>query len=113
MLPKENRLKNREDFNLVYKIGKFASAEGVSMKFARNNLEVTRIGFSIETKYFKAAVQRNRLRRILREVFRNLIGKIKPGFDIVVFYKKKEEKIDFSIISVEAEKMLRKVNLLN
>jgi ribonuclease P protein component len=113
MLPKENRLKNRDDFQQVYKMGKFASADGISMKFAKNNLEITRIGFSIESKYFKTAIKRNRIRRILREVFRKNIEKIKSGFDIVVFYKRKEDKIDFSIISVEAEKMLRKVNIIN
>lgn len=113
MLPKENRLKNREDFKKVYAKGVFVSAENISLKFARNNLRFARIGFSIESKYLKTAVKRNNLRRILREIFRNNVGKIKPGFDIVVFYKKKEAKIDFPIISAEVEKILRKVNLID
>jgi ribonuclease P protein component len=112
MLPKENRLKNKEDFNRVYRIGKFAQGEGASMKFARNNIDFTRIGFSIESKFFKTAVQRNRLKRVLREIFFQNIGEIKPGFDIVVFYKKKTDKIDFSVLSSEVEAMLRKVKLI-
>lgn len=110
MLPLKNRLKKREDFREVYQKGKFVSEKTISLKCAKNQLDFSRIGFSIESKVFKTAVERNRVKRILREIFRESLENIKPGFDIVVF-RKKPGKIDFSQTKEEIASLLRKANL--
>lgn len=111
MLPLKNRLKKREDFKEVYQKGKFLKDATISLKYSKNNLDFSRIGFSIESKYFKTAVERNRVKRILREIFKEKLQNLKPGFDIVVF-RKKPGKIEFSGASQEIQNLLRKAELL-
>jgi ribonuclease P protein component len=90
MLPAKNRLTKKIDFANVYRIGKYFSEDPLSVKICRNGLENTRIGFSIEKKFFKKAVERNRMKRLLREAFQENLKSLKEGLDIVVFYKKSE-----------------------
>lgn len=108
MLPKKNRLTKRTDFARVYRLGSFFSEGPVSMKAVENNLDVARIGFSIEKKFFKKATERNRIRRILREIFRKNLKNIRKGTDIVVFYKKSEKDPNFEKISMIIEKLIKK-----
>jgi ribonuclease P protein component len=111
MLPVKNRLKKRSDFAKVYRKGLFSSENPVSIKFSENGLEKSRIGFSIEKKFFKKAVERNRIKRILREAFHKNLGNIKAGFDIVVFYKKSEKDSDFKKVIELVEKVIKKSGL--
>lgn len=113
MLPSKNRLTKRTDFARVYRSGSFFSEGPISLKAVKNELELTRIGFSIEKKFFKKAIERNRIKRVLREAFRIKLKDLKVGLDIVVFYKKHEEKPDFKIISEVAKKLINKLNKVN
>jgi ribonuclease P protein component len=109
MLPVKNRLKKRADFAKVYKSGKFLSEGPLSMKSSPNGLGVPRIGLSIEKRFFKKAVERNKIKRMLREAFRKNLGDIKNGFDIVVFYKKSAPNPDFELISGLVKKIIIKM----
>ncbi len=110
MLPQKNRLTKRTDFANVYRTGRFFSEGPLSAKAASNELKSTRIGFSIEKKFFKKAVERNRMKRILREAFWKNLKNLKVGLDIVVFYKKSEKKPNLEEISELVEKIIKKIN---
>lgn len=109
MLPIKNRLIKRTDFNNVYRKGAFFSEGPLSLKITPNERETARIGFSIEKKFFKKAVERNKIKRLLREAFCQNIKKIKEGADIVVFYKKSEENPSFKAILKLVEKIINKI----
>lgn len=109
MLPAKNRLVKRTDFNNVYRKGIFFAEEPLSLKYVRNDLENSRIGFSIEKKFFKKATERNRMKRLLREAFHKNIEKIKKGFDIVIFYKKNEKNPEFKVILELVNKIIKKI----
>ena len=109
MLPIKNRLIRRTDFNNVYRKGAFFSEGPLSLKITPNERETARIGFSIEKKFFKKAVLRNRMKRILREAFQQNLEKLKKGVDIVVFYKKNEEDPDFKTVLKLVEKIINKI----
>lgn len=51
--------------------------------YLRNGLDRSRLGMVIGKKVFASAVQRNRLKRRLRYLFRRLAGTV-CGFDIVI-----------------------------
>ena len=63
-----------------------------------NEHGIGRLGIAA-TRKFGGAVQRNRAKRLIREVFRR--NKIAPGFDIVVIPKR--ELLDASQIALETE----------
>lgn len=114
-LGKEERLKSRKVIELLFKEGKSFSnfPFRVVWKYQQpeNNIFL-QAGFTVSTKYFKKAVFRNRIRRLMKEAYRlqkhtlqttlcerNLqlvifiiyVGKEVPEYDLVV------EKIAFVI----------------
>lgn len=112
MLPFKNRLTRKEDFQLVHKNGKFFSVKSLSLLCLPNNLTQTRIGFVVSKKNLKKATDRNRIRRFLREAFRQKIANIKPGLDIVV-HSKLEKSAKLKEIETLVNDLLRKSKLLN
>jgi len=115
MLPAKNRLTRRGDFSNTYRKGKAFYGENIAIKTAKNSLPETRIGFSVGKKFSKKAVLRNKARRKLREAVHFHLKQFKPGFDIVVFLKKRgimTEKEGLSEAKEDIIKILKKANLL-
>ena len=62
--------------------------------FRTNNLDYSRFMVTLVRKYGNA-VERNRARRLAKEVFRLNKHRLKPGFDIVIiFFPDKDEFIN-------------------
>jgi ribonuclease P protein component len=80
------------DFAVVYKKGRAARSDLIFLHYLANGLSRSRIGFSISSGRIALATGRNRIRRILREVFRRNKFFFKPGYDIVVVVKKNPGK---------------------
>lgn len=112
MLPKENRLRDRGDFGKVYKNGKFFSLNDLTLRFTPNDLPLSRIGFSVSKSLFKKAVDRNRVRRLLREAARKKITAIRPGFDLVISYGSKIKNPALTSILETLEHILKRCHLL-
>lgn len=112
MLPLKNRLKRREDFAQTFSKGAYAGYDGLSIKYASNSLEQSRIGFPVGKNYSKKAVVRNRVRRILREVCGQHLANLKPGFDIIVMIKPQNKNLEFQKTVDELKKVFQKANLL-
>jgi len=112
MLPKINRLQKKEDFRRLYRQGEFSSIGGIYLKKGINGLSHTRIGFLVEKKLFKKAVERNRIRRLLREAVRRNIETIKPGMDIIIFYRDLKQEKNLATVASALERLLKKSNLL-
>ncbi len=84
MLPVENRLKKKKDFENVFKNGYGCKQNFLYLKIVKNNLEPSRFGFVIGLKFSKSAVKRNKIKRWLRELVRINIQDIEKGLDCVV-----------------------------
>jgi ribonuclease P protein component len=80
---KNKRLLNRHEFSRVFRKAKKLSGGSFTILVARNNLGHPRLGMAISRKAAKRAVDRNRVKRIIRETFRQRQAKI-GGWDIVV-----------------------------
>ena len=98
MLPKEYRLKKRKAFNATYRINDTYYHGGITIFCGKqkDNLNPTKVGFVVSKKIHKRAVKRNRIKRLMREAYRQLI---------------KENKINtkyISIIFVASSKLLEK-----
>lgn len=82
MLSRKYRLRRRKDFRRTYKYGHSAKNHYFVVYWRRNGLECHRIGFSVSKKIGKA-VERNRVKRRLREACRLEISHFIPGYDYI------------------------------
>lgn len=112
MLPFQNRLTKKTDFQKVYASRNSFFAPGLTLKFTPNDLPVARVGFSVEKKWFKKAVERNWAKRKLRESTRPLLKKIKTGLDIVIIAKDPRSVENFQKLQKEVEQLFVKSGLI-
>ncbi|QDU94942.1 ribonuclease P protein component [Lignipirellula cremea] len=81
--PPQRRLRSREDFAIFYADHLHAADEVLVLLARRNGRDVTRLGLSVSRKVGNA-VERNRWKRRLREVFRQCQADLPPGLDLVI-----------------------------
>ena len=92
------RIRRRADFQHVYEHGVRIRSRYATLFVLANSLEVGRLGIAA-TRKLGGAVERNRAKRLIREVFRR--NKIASGFDVVVVPKR--ELLDASLTVLEAD----------
>jgi len=90
MLPFKNRLVKKKDFDRVHQSGQFFSEANIAMKVSKNDLPDTRVGVIVGLKFSKKAVERNRMKRQIRDLLQGEIRKFKKGFDVMVMIRRKE-----------------------
>ena len=59
-----------------------------SVKFGKNDLDVSRFGFVVRKTVDKRAVYRNRIRRVLRSCIEEQLSEIATGYDMLFFPEK-------------------------
>ncbi len=82
-MPRWMRLARRGDFQRVYREGSRARGGFFTVVAAPNPRGETRLGLSIGRRVFRGAVDRNRLRRLIREAFRLEYECLPKGFDLI------------------------------
>ncbi|MFA6511797.1 MAG: ribonuclease P protein component [Patescibacteria group bacterium] len=84
MLPRAQRITQPGEFRQLYRSGKRAGSSLVTIYFLKGEKK-TRAGFVVSTKVAKQSVHRNRMKRVLRETFRDAIKEMPTGdYAIVV-----------------------------
>lgn len=69
--PKEEKLKNKKDISLLFEQGQWYSYKELSIiSLPIDGLKHPKVGVSVSKRYFKKAVDRNRIKRLLRETYR-------------------------------------------
>ncbi len=81
-------LKDNRDFRRLYNRGRSFASPLLVTYIMKNRLGEVRIGITTGKKIGKA-VMRNRSRRIIREAFREISGKVTPGYDLVFVARSK------------------------
>ena len=109
MLPKENRLTHRKDFDNTFKGGKGLFSDILNIKFINNNLENSRFGIVVSNKISKKAVIRNKIKRQIREVIHRNLTEINNGLDIMIICKPEISKKDFQEIEQTIIQLFKKI----
>jgi ribonuclease P protein component len=92
------RIRRRSEFKQVYEKGIRVHGRYATIFVLPNSQGVGRLGIAA-TKKLGGAVQRNRAKRLIREVFRR--NKIAPGHDVVVVPRR--ELLAASLTAIEAD----------
>ena len=78
---KEEKLKQKKEISLLFEKGKWQSCGNLRIIFLKENLnETLQIGVSVSKRFYKKAVDRNRIKRLLREAFRLNKTEFKSAF---------------------------------
>ena len=117
-LPSKHRLKRRSDFQKIYKKGIRRSSRyfilrafPTSTNSAIKTID-TKIGISISRKVSKKAVERNRIKRQIRAVFRSLLPRISSPWLIVIVVKPEAKECKYEHFLRELEKLLIKAEII-
>ena len=82
--PARTRLSRSAEFDRVYRHGRStANRHLVLYAFPNPTGEATRLGLSVSRRV-GGAVERNRIKRLLREAYARAEGDMRPGHDVVV-----------------------------
>ena len=92
------RIRRHADFQEIYKTGARVHSRYYTLFVKANQSPTGRLGIAA-TKKLGGAVQRNRAKRLIREIFRH--NNIAPGFDVVVVPKR--EFLGTSLTVLEAD----------
>lgn len=89
-MKKTKMLKKNYEFKNVLTKGKYYSGRNIEAFIKKNNKNFNYLGLAISSKTGKA-VMRNKIKRLLRENYKNFEPDISSGFSIVFLWKKKAD----------------------
>jgi ribonuclease P protein component len=129
-LPKQHRLKRRQDFSWVYQRGVRFKSNHLMLRRSRRvpalnpvstkpstqshtAPQPTRIGISISTKVDKRAVVRNRLRRQIQAFVRQHLSQLAQGWDVLIVVHPQAVECDRLQFLQELEQLLQDAEVLH
>lgn len=90
-MKKINTLKKNYEFKRVLNKGQYYYGKYIQFFIIKNNIKENRIGIAVSSK-IAGAVERNRIKRLIRENYRIFIkDKILKGYDFVFVWNKKRK----------------------
>ncbi|MFW6146954.1 MAG: ribonuclease P protein component [Thermodesulfobacteriota bacterium] len=104
-LTKKERILKRSDFININRHGRRIRTQNFTLIEQPNGGDITRLGITVSKKVGNS-VKRNRLKRLIREFFRNHKHQIPTGYDIVIIPLQTIEEPDFSAICEELSNAL-------
>ena len=114
MLSRAHRLRGDAVFKRLARIGRPFFGTSLTFRITPQGTDrslPTRFAFVVSTKVSKKAVERNLLRRRLREIVRKDLSRLKSGLDILIIAKPQAKDLSFQALEQEAHVLFTKSNL--
>jgi len=99
------------EFKKLYNKGKSAASKCVVVYCIKNNMSENRIGITVSTK-LGGAVQRNRIRRRLKEIYRINEPSFRLGYNIVLVARHRCRDAGWSELEASVLTLFNKLGLL-
>jgi ribonuclease P protein component len=109
-LPRDARLRRPGEFAALRSSSGRAGGRCFHMRFRGNELGHARLGLAISKRVSKRAVERNRIKRLLRESFRRVRHQL-PGVDLMVMAREQAAGVPGPELLVEIELLWKKLLL--
>ncbi|MGB9790089.1 ribonuclease P protein component [Thermotoga caldifontis] len=110
--PRQERLRLKRDFDRVFREGLSLQSDFFTVIYLKNGLDFNRIAIVVRKKLGKAH-DRNRIKRWIRESYRQMKPELPRGYDIVVIPRKTLseilDRIDYHVIRNELGELLKRI----
>ena len=105
-------LKNKKDISNIFESGKVKYIDGIGIRIINNEEEFNR-AVIIPLHGYGNAVQRNKIKRRIREILRQCNICMDKGYDIAVIIKKTEQNTNFNQLKNKVMVLLSRFKILN
>jgi ribonuclease P protein component len=105
-LRKEERLRRKGDFETIAKEGVRRHTKNFLVIARRNDQGFSRLG-AVASKRLGKAVERNRVKRLMREFFRRNKDRLPPSTDYVIVGKKGAQDLQYAQVAAELSAPLK------
>lgn len=114
MLPKARRI-SKSDFPNLMKTGWGLSSANFNLKYSAlaSGSQGSRWSVVVSKKIAKTALDRNKLKRRARYVLTKNLAKMKPGYQVAIFFRANLLKAPFSALEAELINLLNRAKLLH
>lgn len=104
-------LKKNRQFNYVFKKGTSNVTKNLVIYSVKNNLSYNRLGFIISKKVGNS-VTRNRIKRLLKEAYRNKNVHFKTGYDLIIIVRHRAAGLTYKQAENELLTLAKKANII-
>ena len=107
-------IKKNYEFKKFFSKGNFFYGENIHMYIHKSQNTLNKLGIAVSKKQGKA-VERNRIKRLIRENYKNFEEKIGVGNNIIIIVNKNKNSKDMNYYDIQKdfEKILSKAGVLN
>ena len=107
-LPREARLRRPSEFAALRLSSGRAGGRCFHMRYRDNDLGHARLGLAISKRVSKRAVERNRIKRLLRESFRRIRHQL-PAVDLMVMAREQAAGVPGPLLLAEIDGLWKKL----
>lgn len=112
MLDKVHRLKKNRQFSYIYKNGQIKHSKILSLVYVKTKYQPFKVGFTVSKKIGKSVV-RSKVKRRLREAFREHMSSVNPNYNYVFIAREGIQNANYQEISKIISQLILKAGLKN